>query len=122
MLKKILYATMLAAAISGVPAEQAVARDIVVRVAPPAPRDEAMPAPRRGHTWVPGYWNWRGSRHAWVPGTWVRDRPGYRYRSPAWAERDGRWAFQGGRWSRGDRDGDGIPNRADRHPDNPRRP
>jgi hypothetical protein len=42
-----------------------------------------------------------------------------------WVERDGRWAYQAGRWERGnrnrDRDGDGVPNRMDRAPNNPNR-
>ena len=35
---------------------------------------------------------------------------------PRWEERNGRWAFQSRRW---DRDGDGVPNSRDSHPNNP---
>lgn len=120
MIKKILFATMLAASlVSAVPT--VAAADVYVRVAPPALRTEVMPAPRHGHTWTPGYWNWRGNKHVWVNGSWKRDRPGYRYAAPAWQERDGRWTMQRGRWSRGDRDGDGVPNVVDRQPNNPLR-
>ena len=40
----------------------------------------------------------------WVAGTWVPERHGYRYENSRW-----------------DRDGDGVANRYDRYPDNPRR-
>jgi hypothetical protein len=93
-----------------------------VRVAPPPSRTEVIPAARPGYLWVPGYWDWRGRRHVWVGGTWVRARPGYAYANPAWVEDGGRWRLNRGGWNRGDRDRDGIPNRYDRHPDNPRRP
>ncbi len=57
-----------------------------VRVAPPPPRDEAIPVIRPGYVWVPGYWDWRGHRHVWVngtgcalaPATSTRSRPGSR--------------------------------------------
>lgn len=96
--------------------------------APPPPRYEAMPRPRRGMVWVPGHWEWRGHRHVWLNGYWVKARPGYHYRPAQWQERDGRWHMQRGGWDRDgdgipnrydhDRDGDGVPNRYDRRPDN----
>jgi WXXGXW repeat (2 copies) len=99
-----------------------VAAQVVVRIGPPPPRVEVVPAARPGYLWTPGYWNWRGNRHVWVNGNWVRERRGYVYRQPAWVEDNGRWRFNRGNWARGDRDRDGVPNRLDRHPDNPRRP
>jgi len=92
-----------------------------VQVAPPPLRVEAIPTPRRGYAWVPGYWNWRGQRHVWVAGSWMRERQGYRYDAPRWQERDGRWTQERGRWSRRDRDRDGVPNGQDGRPDDPRR-
>lgn len=108
--------------------------------APPAPRREAHPRPRRGQVWVQGHWEWRGQRHAWVRGHWVQARKGQYYRQPQWDQRDGRWLLQRGGWDRDgdgrrgrdggdwnrdggsrDRDGDGVPNRYDSRPDNPRR-
>ena len=99
--------------------------------APPAPRHEAAPRPRRGMQWVPGHWEWRGHRHVWKSGYWVKARPGYHYRPVQWQERDGRWHMQPGGWDRDgdgipnrrdrDRDGDGVPNRYDQRPDNPYR-
>jgi hypothetical protein len=82
--------------------------------APPPPRREATPRARRGEVWVPGYWDWRGNRHVWVRGHFEKVRPGYRYRTPQWEQRDGRWEINRGGW---DRDGDGVPNRYDRDRD-----
>ena len=110
---------------------------IVIGSEPPPLRYEVVPKPRRGHEWVPGYWNWNGRRHHWVAGHWERVRPGYMYRHPEWRQHDGGWRLDRGGWSRGgrgdrdrdgvpnrydrDRDGDGVPNRYDRRPDNPYR-
>ena len=122
MFKKLLSAALVATAatvavITPLPA----AAQVYVQVAPPPLRVEPVPAARRGYVWVPGYWEWRHRRHVWVPGTWVASRRGYAYVSPTWHQRDGRWYFERGRWNRGDRDGDGVPNRYDRRPDNPYR-
>jgi hypothetical protein len=96
---------------------------VVVRIGPPPPpRVEVVPAARPGYLWTPGYWAWRGNRHVWVNGNWVRARRGYVYTQPTWVQEGDRWRLRPGAWGRGDRDGDGIPNRNDRHPDNPRRP
>lgn len=50
----------------------------------------------------------------------MRARTGYHWSQPTWHERDGRWEFARGEWRRGDRDGDGIPNRVDRTPNGQR--
>lgn len=99
--------------------------------APPPPRHEATPRPRRGQVWEEGHWEWRGNRYQWVRGHWVKARAGYQYRQPHWVERDGRWEYRRGGWDRDgdgianrndrDRDGDGVPNRRDSQPNNPRR-
>lgn len=91
---------------------------IIVQTAPPAPRFERVPAPRRGYVWTAGHWEWRGNRHVWAPGVWVRSRPGYAYRQPEWRQDGDRWEMRRGGW---DRDGDGVPNRMDRRPNNPNR-
>ncbi len=90
-----------------------------VRIGPPPVRYEAVPAPRAGHVWTPGYWDWQRNRHHWVAGTWVSARPGYVYAQPTWVNSGGRWHLYRGAWARGggDRDHDGIPNRYDRHDD-----
>jgi hypothetical protein len=118
MIKKILFATMIAASMGGIATPAAAAVDVFVQVAPPPMRYEAVPAPRNGQVWAPGYWDWRNNSHVWHAGNWERDRPGHHYQPTQWQERDGRWHREPSRW---DRDGDGVPNRSDRHPDNARR-
>jgi hypothetical protein len=120
MFKKLLLAAALGGAF-GTVAVPASAGVIVVQTAPPAPRDEVVPPPRHGYVWVPGYWDWRHNRHVWVAGTWVRERHGYVYHQPEWRERDGHWEMVRGSWGRRDDDRDGVPNRADRQPENPNR-
>ena len=119
MLKASVIALSLLAPLGLAPtmAQAAVDVDLVVRIPPPAPRVEVVPAPRVGYVWVPGYWHWRENRHVWVAGTWVRERPGYVYERPNWVERDGQWHFAGGGWYRHDKDHDGVPNRYDRDRD-----
>ena len=97
------------------------AATVYFNTAPPPARVEVIPAPRAGYLWVPGFWDARGHRHAWSAGRWERERHGYRFVEPRWEQRDNRWALERGRWARGDRDGDGVPNRFDRAPNNPRR-
>lgn len=96
-----------------------------VRNAPPPPRNEAVPSARRGYEWAPGYWNWSGRKFVWVKGHWERARNGHFYQRPEWRQGDKGWQLERGGWQRGerrrDRDGDGVPNRDDRRPDNPNR-
>lgn len=122
MRNKTLLGAALAAALMGFGAAQA-QYTAIVSVAPPAPRYEAVPAPRAGWVWAPGHYEWQGREYTWVEGQWMRDRSGYEYREPRWVQRaDGSWYLVGNNWERrgpnGDRDGDGIANRHD--PDNRR--
>ena len=119
MIKKILAAAIVAASLGSIAIPASA--EIIVRVAPPQPRVEVAPQPRRGHVWVAGHWEWKNRKHQWVQGPWVRERRGHRYEQPQWVERDGGWAMQRGAWRRGDRDGDGVPNNQDRAPSNPNR-
>jgi hypothetical protein len=89
-----------------------------VRVAPPAPRHESVPAARRGYEWAPGFWNWNGHRYTWTRGHWEHARAGYAFRATTWEQADGGWRQSRGGWMKHDRDHDGVPNRADKHPDN----
>jgi hypothetical protein len=121
-MKKLLLAAMAASAFGAVVLPQVASAEVViVRTAPPAPRDEVVPAARRGYVWTPGYWNWNGHRYVWTRGKYVRERTGYHYREPNWVENNGRWEFRRGQWARGDRDGDGVPNRYDDRPNDPNR-
>ncbi|NML46690.1 BcpO-related WXXGXW repeat protein [Ramlibacter sp. G-1-2-2] len=111
------------AAASALLAAPAQAAGVYVEIAPPAPRVEAVPQPRHGQSWVPGHWEWRRHQYVWAPGYYVAMRPGYRYAEPHWVQVGGRWSYEPGRWERAerDRDHDGVPDRFDRHPDNPHR-
>ena len=122
MLKKILLAGLMATSFGAVPLG-AFARPVIITVAPPAPRHEVIPAPRRGYVWAPGHWEWRQQRHVWVAGQWMHARRGYAYESPRWLQHNGRWQMEQGRWAPtpNDRDGDGVRNRMDRAPNNPNR-
>ncbi|HEV7576174.1 MAG TPA: YXWGXW repeat-containing protein [Caldimonas sp.] len=122
MFSKFKTLALVAAASATISASAVAAPYIDVRVAPPPPRTEVVPAARAGYAWVPGYWDWRGHRHVWMSGHWERARRGYVYREPRWEQSGDRWRLNRGMWARGDRDGDGVPNAVDRHPDNPRRP
>jgi hypothetical protein len=104
-----------------VPATASAEVGIYFNVAPPAARYERIPPPRPGHIWAPGYWDVRGHQHVWRGGHWERARRGYHYSQPQWIRHGNRWQFERGYWRRGDRDGDGVPNRYDRRPNNPRR-
>ena len=122
MTKPKLILGSLIAALLGSAAFPAAARtnvDFYVNVAPPPLRYEVVPAPRVGWVWVPGFWDWRYSRYHWVPGHYVRHRPGYFYEPARYVFRDNRYYYTGPGWRRGDRDGDGVPNRYDRAPGNP---
>jgi hypothetical protein len=137
MFRQLMLAAVVATSLGTIATPSMAARVAVsINVAPPDQRYEAVPSPRRGYDWTPGYWNWSRDhrRHDWVAGSWMRSRPGYVYTQPTWVDRGGRWEQRRGAWARGDsdrdgvrnsvdrdRDGDGVPNRRDNAPDNPRR-
>jgi WXXGXW repeat (2 copies) len=116
--KKLLVSAMIAAGMLGCVAipQPGVAEssgDVYLDYAPPPPRYEAVPPPRSGYVWSPGYWGWDGYRrtHVWVNGHWEPARAGYAYSAPAWRERSGRWYYQGPNWERED-----VGGRRDRAP------
>jgi hypothetical protein len=80
----------------------AAADQLVIDVAPPAPKVEVVPAPRAGYVWAPGYWRWEEPRrtHVWVEGRYIEQRPGYRWRAHTWVPRENRYYFEEGRWER----------------------
>ncbi|OGA23085.1 MAG: hypothetical protein A3H34_05000 [Betaproteobacteria bacterium RIFCSPLOWO2_02_FULL_67_19] len=119
MIRNFISAAMLAAALGTLATPSAA--EIVVQIGPPQLLAEITPALRRGHIWVAGHWDWKNRQHQWVDGHWIRERHGYRYDQPSWMEREGSWHMQRGGWRLEDRDGDGVPNRRDRAPDDPNR-
>jgi hypothetical protein len=83
---------------------------------PPPPVYEPVPVPRAGYVWAPGHYALVNDRYVWTRGQWMAARPGSRYVPDNW-ERvyvSGReqWRHVPSRW---DRDGNGIPDRYERH-------
>ncbi len=74
----------------------------VIRVGPPAPREEviiAAPGPREQFIWDPGHWRWNGAEYVWDGGHWIK-RPHARAEwVPAhWTQRHGQWVLIEGHW------------------------
>lgn len=114
-------ATLATATVAMAPFQPANAQvTITFGSAPPPPPYEAMPAPRPGYVWAPGAYRLVNDQYVWTPGTWQQARPGYRYVPDRWERYTDkgreRWRYQASRW---DRDGDGIPDRVDRHDNRP---
>ena len=122
-LRKSLIIALCAASLGGIAAPMTASAEVAVYFdsAPPPPRHEVAPAPRRGYVWAPGYWDIRGHKHVWRAGHWERERVGYHYNPPTWVQHENRWQLSRGGWARGDSDHDGIPNGVDRAPNNPNR-
>jgi len=97
--KSIVFAAFAAAAALA-PAADAARVDVDVNIGPPAPIYEAVPPPRAGYAWAPGYWEYYGHRHHWHHGYWMRERRGYAWAPHRWEEQNGRWHMYGGRWER----------------------
>ena len=77
---------------------------------------EVVLAPRAGYVWAPGHYRLINDRYVWTQGHWEVARVGYRYAPDTW-ERfvvGGReqWRYVPSCW---DRNGDGIPDRYQRH-------
>ena len=113
-------AAALAAGLMGIGA--AAQAQLIVSVAPPAPRYEVVPAPRAGYVWDAGHYAWVNGTYMWMPGRWVEARSGYDWAPRRWVYNNGGWALVGGNWHPrgvyGDRDRDGIPNYADNRNNN----
>ncbi|MEP6884967.1 MAG: hypothetical protein ABJC66_09470 [Gammaproteobacteria bacterium] len=73
---------------------------IDIDVAPPPVRVEALPAPRVGYVWAPGYWQWRQRGYVWMPGRYMHERRGYHWVPSHWDQRGRRWHHEPGRWER----------------------
>jgi hypothetical protein len=75
--------------------------EAVVVTQPPQPRVEVVGvAPEPGHIWIPGYWEWIGSRHVWVEGRWSAPRAGYYWEPHVWVHSGGGWYLRDGYWAR----------------------
>lgn len=72
-----------------------------VRVAPPRPRVEVIPArPSPNHFWIHGHYAWNGREHYWVPGRYEVSRPGYGWREARWEGGGGHYHYVEGGWYR----------------------
>ena len=120
-IKKLILGSLIAATLGSFALPAAARTNVYLSFAPPPVYYEPVPPPRVGWVWAPGYWDWRGYRHYWVAGHWVRSRAGYVYYAPRWYDSGGRWRLYRGGWRAYDADGDGVPNYADRYPNNPYR-
>jgi WXXGXW repeat (2 copies) len=84
----------------GISAGSALARGVVIEIAPPAPQIEVIPTMRAGYTWAPGYWNWQHNQHVWVGGHSIRARRGYDWAPDRWNQVNNRHEFERGHWQR----------------------
>jgi hypothetical protein len=114
--KKPLYALLVASAFGAI-AVPAQAETIIEYGVPTyrytVPPDEPPVVPSR--VYREGHWQWNGYRYVWVAGHYERTVPEYySYR----VERDGDGIPN---WADRDADGDGVPNRLDRFPYDPSR-
>jgi hypothetical protein len=75
--------------------------DLELNFGPPAPIYEAVPPPRVGFVWAPGFWDYDHNRHVWRKGHWEHERHGQRWAGGRWVEHDGRWHLDRGHWERG---------------------
>lgn len=96
MLRKGIIGTVFAALLTF----GAVAAEVVVKIAPPAPIVETRGvAPGAGYIWIGGYHRWNGTAYVWVPGKWeLPPRPRARWVPHHWVHRNGGWVFVEGHW------------------------
>ncbi|HEX3571291.1 MAG TPA: hypothetical protein VHU44_10755 [Acidobacteriaceae bacterium] len=75
---------------------------VVVRIGPPPPRHEVIPARPTEHlgwVWAPGFHRWDGSAYVWVAGHYAEPpRPRARWVPGHWVRRPGGWVFAEGHW------------------------
>jgi len=74
--------------------------NVYVRIGPPAPRYEAIPAPPVGpHRWVwmPGYYRWDGHHYNWERGRYAQRDHG-NWRAGHWEHRHSGWIWVEGGW------------------------
>jgi YXWGXW repeat-containing protein len=98
-LRSLVLGLTLAAGATAMPASAATPSVIINRTPPPAEQPfEATPQPRKGFTWSPGFWEWRGTGYRWQPGEWITTKSGHRWQPYGWEEREGRFFFVHGGW------------------------
>jgi hypothetical protein len=98
--KALLLGLMMAAGTVAAPTIASAGIAIDVDVAPPPLRVEAVPEPRVGFVWAPGYWEWRNNAHVWVPGRYIHERRGFHWVPAHWDQVGPRWHHVPGHWER----------------------
>jgi hypothetical protein len=102
-MKRLLCAVMLCTAtIAGVaPASAQVSGGVNIRIGPPAPIVERIPAaPGPNYFWRAGWWRWSGNAYVWAPGAYVvRPYAGARWIAGHWVQRPRGWVWRPGHWS-----------------------
>jgi hypothetical protein len=88
---------LLVAAFAALATSAVLARGITL--APPAPRDETVPAARAGYVWDPGHWTWVRGRYVWAGGRWKAERPGHRWVPGHWVQEGRLWHWEPGNWA-----------------------
>lgn len=102
--RTLLLASALVLGTAALPAQAGVSLSIEIGVPPPPLRVEAVPPPRHGYVWAPGYWRWDGRRHVWIAGHWMVARAGYRWVPERWDdEGHHHYRFAAGHWEQADR-------------------
>jgi len=99
-IRTLTLASIVAATFTSMPMAAQANTQIDVIIAPPAPMVEPIPAPREGHVWANGYWQWNGSRYVWEPGHWMAHQPGHHWVAHKWEHRGDRWYFHDGHWEK----------------------
>ncbi|HEY2629665.1 MAG TPA: hypothetical protein VGI57_11085 [Usitatibacter sp.] len=98
-MKKLIAVTLAAASISMTAALPTFARtEVYLDFAPPEAPYEAVPAPRAGFIWVPGYYEHDNGKYHWRAGRWEGERHGYAYHGATWEHRDGHYYYREGGW------------------------
>src|SRR5262249_11472275 len=83
-------------------AAQSLGVNISIGTPPPPPIYEAVPAPRVGYVWAPGYWRWGDGRRVWAPAHGTGAGRGHRGVAAHWVGGpQGHWHHAAGHWERG---------------------
>ena len=92
--------SVLALALSIIPAPSFAGVIISVGIAPPALPVYVQPAcPGDGYIWTPGYWAYGPDGYYWVPGTWVlAPEPGLLWTPGYWGWGGNAYIWHGGYW------------------------
>jgi len=101
VIKKAVLAIAMLGTVAGATLPATAQVSIGIRIGPPPPRYEVVPAPRPGYYWRAGHWIWNGRRYVWVRGFWAVRPAGYAYRAwvPGhWVHRPAGWVWVEGHW------------------------